>query len=505
MLRRKGDASCVHDGIDALSIFFYIVLPLYETIHVHINHRGNESGGMKFFSGYEGMGGVKEVLALAVPMIISSACDGVMTFTDRLFLARVGSDQMNAAMGGAVALQVLTFFFVGLTGYSTALVAQFFGASEKHKTTIAAFQAILITCCAWPVILLLKPLTGIYFHLMHIPASQVGYQIEYLNILAWGSFFTLMRSTLGCYFGGIGKTKVVMAATLCAMSVNVVLGYILIFGKLGFPAMGVSGAAIAAVISSACALAVLLVAYLGSVNRSDFAVLRSFHFDRQIMGKLIRFGYPAGLEFFLNLMAFSAMVSIFHSQGAIEATATTIVFNWDLVSFIPLIGIEIGVTSLVGRYMGAGQPEVAQRAAISGIKTGIFYSIVVFVLFVVTPEWLVRMFSPSTFNASFEAAVPLAVTMLQITSLYVLFESILVALVGALRGAGDTRFTMVASVAAHWVFVPILYVALNVLKVSIVTGWFLLVIFVLVFCGIFIARFRSGKWKHIHVIDTPAA
>ncbi len=455
---------------------------------------------MTFLGGHEGKGGVKEVFALAIPMIISSACDGVMTFTDRLFLARLGPDQMNAAMGGAIALQVLTFFFVGLTGYTTALVAQYFGAAEREKTTVAAFQAIVIVLGAWPVILLLEPLTGLYFQFMHIPVSQTGYQVEYVNILAWGSLFSLLRHTLGCYFGGIGKTKVVMVASITAMGVNVVLDYILIFGKLGFPVLGIAGAAIATVLGSVAAVGVLGIAYLGTVNRSEFSVMRSFHVDLAIMKKLFHFGYPAGLEFFLNLMAFSVMISIFHSQGSTVATATTILFNWDMVSFIPLIGIEIAVTSLVGRYMGAGDPETAHRSAISGIKTGIFYSVVVLVLFLFATEMLVRVFSPAVFTAEFEEAVPLAVTMIRIASLYVLLEAIFVAVVGALRGAGDTHFTMVVSVAAHWTFVPILYVALNVLHLSAVIGWVLLVCFFLAFCGMFIRRFWSGKWKRIRVI-----
>ncbi|HPS13107.1 MAG TPA: MATE family efflux transporter, partial [Prolixibacteraceae bacterium] len=158
----------------------------------------------RYFSDYNEPGGVKELFMLALPMIISTACDGVMTFTDRLFLARVGSEQMNAALGGGVAYQMLIFFFMGLTGYSTALVAQYFGAGEKANATKSAFQAILITILAWPVILVLKPLTIDYFRFMHIPESQIGFQIDYLNILVWGGIFGMLRYTLGCYFTGIG-------------------------------------------------------------------------------------------------------------------------------------------------------------------------------------------------------------------------------------------------------------------------------------------------------------
>ena len=171
-----------------------------------------------------------------------------------------------------------------------------------------------------------------------------------------------------------------------------------------------------------------------------------------------------------------------------------------MVSFIPLLGIEIAVTSLVGRYMGAKTPNVAHHAAISGIKTGIFYSIVILVLFVFVPELLVRVFHPVSPSSVFESAVPIAVSMIKIASLYVLAEAVMVATIGALRGAGDTHFTMIASVTAHWSFLPILYLSLNVLKLSVAVSWLILVVFFLLFCSILIFRFRSGKWKRIKVI-----
>ena len=456
----------------------------------------------KYFSNYHEPGGIKEVLILALPMIISTACDGVMTFTDRLFLARVGSEQMNAAMGGGVTMQMLMFFFVGLTGYSTALVAQYFGAGAKQNATKAAYQAILVTLLAWPVILLVKPIAFVFFDFMKFPESQLGYQVEYMNILAWGSVFSMMRYTLGCYFSGIGKTKIVMGATLVAMVVNVILDYILIFGKLGFPAMGVQGAAIATVAGGFAATLILLGVYLNKTNRTEFAVMKSFRFNFDIMKKLIYYGSPAGFEMFLNFLAFTTMIAMFHSQGDSVATATTIMFNWDLVSFIPLLGIEIAVTSLAGRYMGAGKPDIAQHAAISAIKTGIFYSIIILALFVFIPEQLVQVFHPETPTTVFDEAVPIAVSMIRIAALYVLVEAVIVALVGALRGAGDTHFTMLVSVTAHWMFIPILYVSIYVLKLSVPFSWFLLVMFFLVFSTILIFRFRSGKWKKIRVIQS---
>lgn len=454
-----------------------------------------------YFADYKKPGGINDLLVMAFPMMISTACDGVMTFTDRLFLARVGSEQMNAALGGGITYQMMIFFFVGLTGYSTALVAQYYGAKEMNNAPRAAFQAILLTIVAWPVILLLRPLIVSFYYKIDLPVNQVGYQVQYLNILVWGGLFGMLRQTMGCYFAGIGRAKVVMTATLTAMLVNVVLDYILIFGKLGFPAMGVRGAAFATVSGGFSAMMVLMVAYFNRSNRVIFSVMQSFHFDWKIMKKLIHYGYPAGLEFLLNFMAFFFMTVMFQSQGDSEATATTIMFNWDLVSYIPLLGIEIAVTSLVGRYMGAGRPQVAHRAAISAVKTGMIYSSVILVLFLAIPEVLVRVFHPQTPGIVFEGAVPIAKSMIRIASLYVLAQAVMVAMVGTLRGAGDTFYTMVISVLANWAFLPLLYLSLYVFDLSVPFGWLVVVLVYLVFCYVIYRRFRTEKWKALRVIQ----
>jgi multidrug resistance protein, MATE family len=455
----------------------------------------------KAYSGFHKPGGQKELLILALPMIVSTACDGVMTFTDRLFLARVGSEQMNASLAGGLSLQMLTFFFIGLIGYITALAAQYLGAGEKHNSSRTAFQALIIALLAWPVILLAKPFVVELFGMLKTPESQIGYQEVYVSVLAWGSIFTLLRHTMSCYFVAIGRTKIVMGATVAGMLTNVALDYLLIFGKMGFEPMGIKGAALATISGSVVATLILFFAYLEKKNYREFYVGQSFRFSKQIMKKLLYYGSPAGFEFLLNFIAFFLMVAMFQSQGDVASTATTIMFNWDMVSFIPLLGIETSVTSLVGRYMGAGKPDIAQRAAYSGIKTGLIYSVVILGLFLFLPKTLVMVFRPETMSDTFLQAIPKAVSMIQIASLYVLVEAVVVAIIGALRGAGDTHFTMIISVITHWLFVPVLYLCFNVFQFSVVSSWFMLVLFFLIFSSVLVFRFRGGKWKTIAVIS----
>jgi len=410
-------------------------------------------------------------------------------------------------MGGGLTSFMMSTFFFGLIGYSTALVAQYLGANRKNSCPTVTTQALMIALLAYPIVLLAKPLAIKFFEVMHVPAAQLDYQIVYFNILIYGAIIGLIRTALSSYFSGIGRTRVVMVAGILTMLVNVVLNYILIFGKLGLPAMGIRGAAYGTIIGGVSGILILIVAYLGKKNREEFNVMKSFHYYGQIMKKLLKYGYPPGLEFLLNLFAFNMMILIFHSMGDVTATATTIMFNWDNVSYVPLIGIEIAVTSLVGRYMGARNISTTTKVAASAFKTGLIYSAVIVVLFVFFPHQLVQIFKPAGDSAIFEQAVPTAVFMLRFAALYVLIEAAIVTCIGVLRGAGDTRWSMIASVTLHYIMVLGLFLVIKVFHLRAELGWIVVVFVFMLFSVVFYLRYRGGKWKEIKMVEanTPEA
>ena len=445
-------------------------------------------------------GGIWEMVALALPMVVSHACDTVMIFTDRLFLARLGPQEMNAAMGGGLTSFMMMSLFLGLIGYATALVAQYFGAGKKGQSALVITQAGLIALVAYPLILLCRPLGWKLFDAFGIDPGQLVLQKVYFDILVGASILGLLRCALSSFFCGIGNTRIVMQSSFAAMIINVVLNYILIYGKLGCPPLGVRGAAYGTIIGSLCGLVILMKSYFNRKNRKEYQTHQAFHFDAQIMKKLLHFGYPAGLEMFLNILAFNLIIMIFYSCGPATATAATIVFNWDMVSFVPLIGIEIGVTSLVGRYMGAGRPDIAERAVGSGLKLGLAYSSILLVLFVGFPETLVNLFQPAHSTQVFVQAFPVAVFMVRFACVYVLIEAMMVALTGALRGAGDSFWAMALSVGLHWTLVPVLYVLMKVFGSSAQTGWMVLIGTFFIFSFFIYLRYKSGHWKTIKMV-----
>ncbi len=445
-----------------------------------------------------------ELLSIALPLVVSQACETVMMFVDRLFLSRLGPEYMSAAMGGGLTAFVAMTFFIGLTGYANAMVAQHYGAGQKDRCPTAAAQAVILSILAYPIILCCIPLGGILFRATGIAPEQLVPQEAYFRIVIFGTIFALLRNGFCSFFSGIGRTRVIMVSAAVAMTVNVIANYILIFGKMGAPAMGIRGAAYGTLIGSLSGLLVVVAVYFGAKNRAAYPIIAGFRFDWSMMKKLIRFGSPSGMEFFLNLLAFNVLIMVFHSYGTTVAAATTVAMNWDMVSFIPLIGVNIGVTSLVGRYMGARTPDIAHRATISGFKLACLYSVVIVLVFSLMPRPLVEIFRPAKAGKAFEEAVPLAVYMIRLVSLYVFADAVAIVFSGALRGAGDTVATMCISVGTHWLAVAILIPLIKVAKVEPRTAWAVAVALIWVICLGFYARYRTGRWRKMKVVDQPS-
>jgi len=216
-----------------------------------------------------------------------------------------------------------------------------------------------------------------------------------------------------------------------------------------------------------------------------------------VMKKLLRFGYPSGVEFFLNLLAFDILVLLFHSHGLVTAAAVTVVFNWDMVSFIPLIGMSIGVASLVGRYMGAQQPDLAHGVTVAGIKLVCIYAAAVIASYSLLPSFLVGIFLTPADQESWS----LAVFMVRLVSVYVFADAVGLVFSGALRGAGDTFMTMCLSVSTHWLLLACVLFTLRILHSSPRVAWVVLVLLVWTIGGAFYARYRSGRWRSLRVVE----
>ena len=446
---------------------------------------------------------LRRLVAIAVPMVVSQASETIMLFVDRLFLSWLGKVHIAASMSGGLSAFVFSALFAGTVGYTNAVVAQYWGAGRRERCVQSVAQGIYLSLLFVPALLLLIPVVQHLFVLAGHTARQVELEYTYFRILMLGAVFILLRQTLAGFFLGIGKTRVVMAANLIGMAVNIPLNYILIFGKLGFPALGIRGAAVATVIGSGVIFSILLGSYLAHPIFREFRGAGGLRLRRDLMLRLVRFGVPVGLELFLNVFAFNIFVQLMHSMGEGVAAAVTITFNYDMVAFIPMLGLGVAVTAMVGQQMGAGKPDGAHRAVILALRVGYGYAAVMMALFVFGAPALVRVFAGGM-GPDDEPLLRLAETMVRLAAVYTLADITQLVFSGALRGAGDTRAVMLISVVMHWLIAAASILLIRIVGVAPVSMWLFFIGFVIVLGAAIFLRYQSGAWRALSVIEAGA-
>jgi len=462
----------------------------------------------KFYrpSKFKKNGDVKDVLVVALPMLMSMSFDTIMTFIDRLFLSKLGPAEMNAALGAGAVQLALTMFFTGAISYTTAMVAQRLGAKKRWDCGRVFMQAVYLSLVSVPLLYLTIPLGHLAFGMEHLPADQLQYQKTYFNILMFGGIINLVRNAAPCFFSGIGETKIVMKAAFVGMIVNVVCNFFLIYGFGPIPALGVAGAAYGTLIGNLVSTVILFAKFFGKNCHDRFRTRYAFAFSWPLTKELLQKGIPSGVEMCLNMSAFQLLILMFHALGPEAATASSVMFNWDMVAYVPLMGLEVASTSLVGRYVGARDGAAATRSTYSGLKLGWGYSLIMGVFFIFLPGILTDIFKPDAAEASaealaiFAAARPMSVFMLRIATFYIFVEVLLVIYAGALRGAGDTVWVMFACAIMNWCVAGALYVAAYIFQLPAQYAWITVVAVYSTAPVIFLLRWKSGKWRR-HVMD----
>ncbi len=436
---------------------------------------------------------LSELITIAYPMVVSQGAFAVMIFTDRYFMSLISPTHMAASLGGGVASFFCMSLFVGVLSYANALVAQHYGADELEKCPRVVTQGLVLCLGFVPMLLLIGYFVGDLFAFMgHDPVLE-ELERKYFYILICGSGIGLIKTCIASYFAGIAKTQVVMISDTLGVLLNIPLTYALIFGVSFFPELGIEGAAYATIVSSVFSLGLFLVFYCEPGHRARFGIDRSLKFDSGILKRYIRLGFPSGIEMFLNVAAFNLFLLMYQSYGVVEAASAAIVFNWDIVSFVPMIGLNVAVISMIGRFIGENNLEKVREVILSGFLIGLTYSGVLAVVFVVFREPLAAIFvveSPQS-----EAIIELSGFMMIGLATYVMADATLLVAGGVLRGAGDTQWLMWVSVGLHWLMLICQYFVIKVYDMGSRVAWVIFVIMILVTAVVYVIRLRGEKWR----------
>ncbi|MEW5724638.1 MAG: MATE family efflux transporter [Thermodesulfobacteriota bacterium] len=451
---------------------------------------------------WSGRGGWREVLNLSLPLILSTGSWSVQQFIDRVFLSWYSPEAIAAAAPANMLNFSIVCFFIGTAAFVSTFVAQYFGAGQFHRIGPAVWQGVYVSFLGGLMVLSLWPGAETFFRLIgHSPEVQV-LEVVYFRILCLGGFPVIGAAALSGFFAGRGRTWPVMWVNLASMVMNIILNYRLIFGRFGFPRLGIAGAGWATIISVAFAFLAFLVMMMTPENNRTFKTVSGWRPEKELFVRLLRFGVPSGIQFFLDLAGFTIFVLLVGRLGTVNLAATNIAFNINMFAFMPMIGTGMAITVLVGQYIGAGRPELAEKSTYSGFHLTFLYMGTVAVLYVVLPDLFIAPFAVQAEDGQYREIFALTVLLLRFVAVYSLFDSMNIIFISALKGAGDTRFVMYAlGGASGLVMVLPTFLAVMVLDWSLIACWGFMTAYVVLLGVILWLRFRGGKWKEMRVIE----
>jgi MATE family multidrug resistance protein len=388
-------------------------------------------------------GDLRQMLRLALPVVVVQL--GLMTMgaADTIMVGHVSGPAL-----AAVALANLYFFAVAIFGQGALLaldplVAQAVGAGDEPAVARALQRGfVLALLLTLPLGLLLLP-AGPLFRLLGQPADVVPAAAAYTRISVLGLVpflgFIVLRQTLQA----MHRLRPIVVAIVAANLVNVLLNWVLIYGHLGAPPLGVMGSAWATVGSRwlmALGIAALAAPHLAHLARP----LRREALELAPLLRMLRLGAPIGLQQQLEFGAFGAIGVLMGWLGSTEMAGHQVALNLASLTFMVPLGVSGAAAVLVGQAVGAGDAARARRAAGAALAIGSAFMLCSGLAFLALPHALARVYSNDP------AVIGLAAALLPIAGLFQLFDGWQVVAIGVLRGVGDTRTPMILNVLGFW-------------------------------------------------------
>jgi len=462
-------------------------------------------------------GGSKELLKLALPLILSQSFMTIQIAVDRVLLSRHNPDEVAASFPAVILFWLPFGLMQGIAGYVNTFVAQYTGAGRPERVGPAVWQGLHFAVAGGLLFLLMIPAA----HTLvawggHLPQLQ-HLEVIYLRYLALAAMPMLIIASVNSFFSGRGDTWTVLGIDAFGTAVNVCLALVLIFGKLGFPEMGIEGAGLATVLGS-WASAIFGVCLFGRRRfRIEFNTLAGWRPERELFGRLLRFGGPAGIQMFLDVLAFTIFTFEVGKLGIAEAGATSLTITLNMITFLPMIGLGTAICILVGQRLGEDRPEIAERTTYTGLRWMTGYIIGIALLYLTIPTFMLAAFEPDTPEelAKFRAIAAIVPNLLICVAIYSVADSMNLTFAFALRGAGDTRFVTWLTFILAWpvMVIPTIYVVENRAELyakfpamgdPIYWAWSFATMHIIVMSICFGLRFRHGKWKTMRVIESAA-
>lgn len=440
------------------------------------------------------------LLALAWPVVLARATQAVVGFTDALMVAPLGEDALTATTTGAVNSLSAVILPMGTVFIVQSFVAQLVGKGRTGEARAYAWYGLGLALAAGLITLLALPFVRPLLALLdHDPAVErlMG---DYMLIRLTSVVAMVGVEALGNWFGGFGNTYMQMRAGLITMIANIGGNWLLIEGHAGAPAMGVEGAALASSIASWLGLAYLLLAFKKRWGGLP-AAAGPTRLSWRELGRVLRFGLPNGVNWFLEFGAFAAFINVaVAGLGKTTLGALNVIIQVNSVAFMPAFGVATAGAILAGQAIGAEARERVWPIVRLTLAVTATWMLAVGLLYTLIPEQVMSLFAhddPET-GLSAQALVRIGAPMLALSAAWQLFDAMGITFAETLRAAGDTAWCLWARLVLAWLgFVPASLVVVFVLDGGSLAIMACLIGYIAAVAAVMVLRFRSGAWRRI--------
>lgn len=401
-------------------------------------------------------------ITLATPVILGMLGHTLVSFVDNIMVGQLGTAELAAVSLGNSFMFIAMSLGIGFSTAITPLVAEADGEGnfEKGKSSFkhGLFLCTVLGIALFVSVFVAEPL--LYF--MKQPEEVVKLAIPYLNLVAASLIPLIIFQAFKQFSDGMSMTRYPMYATLLANVVNVILNYLFIFGKFGFPELGIVGAAVGTLASR-----VIMVIYLWYLlsqhhkSREYVLNIKIFTLSKSMMKRIFGLGFPSAMQMFFEVGIFTAAIWLSGILGKNPQAANQIALNLSSMTFMVAMGLGVAAMIRVGNQKGLNRFRELRRIAFSVLLLSTLFAVVFAILFFVFSSSLPKVYldydDPANFADNYEVWI-IASKLLIIAAVFQISDTIQVVTLGILRGMQDVKIPTFITFIAYWLIgFPISY------------------------------------------------
>ena len=429
------------------------------------------------------------MISLAVPVVLSELGWMAQGVVDNIMVGRLGPAAIGAVALSNAVYYTPCLFGIGLLLSLDTLVSQAYGRKDHDECHRWLAQGVYLACIVTPPLMLLVAAASYRFTRFGVIPEVASLSSGYLRILNWGTLPLLLYGGTRRYLQGVGQVKVITLTYVLANLLNWGGNWVLIYGKLGFPALGVNGSAISTCIARV-AMAASLLGFAWRYERSRGHPLFRHWAGPQAarLKQLVRLGAPAAGQILLEVGAWNLSTFAAGYLTPVALATHSIALNYASISYMVPLGVSAAAAVSVGHAVGAGDLARARRAGWLALAIGTGFMMFAGMVFFVAPKALISLY---TRDPRMLVAGP---SLLYIAAAFQIFDGIQTVSTGALRGLGETRVPMYANLIGYWVMgLPLGFILCFVLKWGIYGMWIGLTLALIVISSTLIVRWRRDS------------